>query len=138
QPQQLQLNGPSLVYPASLDTSSASKSPIQPKSILPSQVSPKLAKQQKELLTQKQALEARKLRNREAALNSRLKKKEYVEGLEENVKKLTKERDDLLAENKLLRGRVKELESRLQVPAASKGALDINGNYYSNKRVRIS
>lgn len=137
-----QLNGNSLVYTKSIEGSNSLKSKgayIQPKPILPSQqISPKLANngvQQKEL-SKSQTLEARKLRNREAALNSRMKKKEYVEGLEENVKSLTKERDDLREENKQLKMKVADLESKLYV---NKRPMDINGNYGAvSKKAKMS
>ena len=127
------LNGKSLVYTKSADNGSFSKNNIQPKSVLHSQISPKLAEKQKEFL-KNQTLEARKHRNREAALNSRLKKKEYVDGLETDIKKITKERDVLLVENKFLKVKVKDLENQL----CSKARLDINGNYDSNKKAKIS
>ncbi len=137
--------GTSLVYSAqSIDRrSSSSAAAIQPK--LPIQISPKQQQQpapapHKELLLSKnQTLEARKLRNREAALNSRMKKKEYVEGLEENVKSLTKERDDLREENRQLKAKVSELESRLSYHKRPPPTMDINGNYGAvSKRAKMS
>ncbi|KAH9395739.1 bZIP transcription factor [Tyrophagus putrescentiae] len=131
--------GTSLVYSAqSIDRRSSSSTTIQPK---PIQISPKQqqpAAPHKELLLSKnQTLEARKLRNREAALNSRMKKKEYVEGLEENVKSLTKERDDLREENRQLKAKVSELESRLSYH--KRPPMDINGNYGAvSKRAKMS
>lgn len=134
-----QLNGNSLVFSNSSESNNGScltKNPILPKSSLHSQISPKMATGQQKEMLKMQTLEARKLRNREAALNSRQKKKEYVEGLEENVKKLSKERDALLTENKFLKCKVKDLESQLFTSAKTR--LDINGNYDSNKKAKIS
>lgn len=54
--------------------------------------------------------EARKLRNREAASISRLRKKEYVDGLEERINGLLKENGDLRNENQKLKLKVSELE----------------------------
>ncbi|KAF7493696.1 hypothetical protein SSS_03475 [Sarcoptes scabiei] len=94
-----------------------SKKPIiQPKIILPningSNQNTNASNKQKEISRQ-QKLEARKLRNREAALNSRMKKKEYIDNLEIDLKRLRKENIDLMLENSLLKQKISDLENEL-------------------------
>ncbi|XP_046919487.2 bZIP_ATF6 domain-containing protein ATf6 [Dermatophagoides farinae] len=109
---------------------------IQPKTILPSKVSNHRLKERDNL--HKQKIEARKLRNREAALNSRLKKKEYLDNLESQVKRLGKENTDLMLENALLKQKIVDLEQEI----GKFRLLDANGNFTdaasSRKKAKIS
>nr|XP_027198421.1 homeobox protein 4-like [Dermatophagoides pteronyssinus] len=112
---------------------------IQPKATT-NKISNHKLKEQRENL-QKQKLEARKLRNRETALNSRLKKKEYLENLETQVKRLGKENTDLMLENALLKQKILDLEQEI----GRFRLLDMNGNFTDSsvvannqKKVKIS
>lgn len=134
-----QVNGNSLLHSQNLDNPSISKGHIQPKIILPSKISPGKVVEDSgcggPVLDKRQRLEARKVRNREAALNSRLKKKEYVDNLEAEIKRLSQQNASLGLENKQLRQRVKDLEMELSQVKST----DINGNYDSSrKKVKIS
>ena len=56
--------------------------------------------------------EARKIRNRESAQTSRVKKKEYVIGLEQRIDGLLKENSDLKTENERLKTKLIDLENK--------------------------
>ena len=127
-------NGISTNFSKNANNHSIGKNNIQPKTILPGKISPSKLTDDSHL-SKKQKLDARKVRNRESALNSRLKKKEYLENLETEMKKLSKENLELSTENKLLKEKIKDLEFELSKLKNT----DINGNYESNrKKVKMS
>lgn len=114
------------------DSHNVPKIHIQPKIILPDKISNNLKSIDNTELIKKQKIEARKVRNREAALNSRLKKQEYLNNLESQVKKLSKENNDLLLENALLKQKINDLEQEL----VKFKNLDLNSE--SSKKAKIS
>lgn len=129
------LNSNPLVFAKPIESNFSTKiNKTKQKAILPNSILTTKTANDNSKLTSIQRLEARKLRNRQAALNSRMKQKDYVDSLEANVQKLTKERDTLLAENKLLRQKLTDMEIQL----CNRMKIDINGNYESNKKAKIS
>lgn len=114
------------------DSHNVSKIHIQPKIILPDKISNNLKSVDNDELLKKQKIQARKVRNREAALNSRLKKQEYLNNLEDQVKKLSKENNDLLLENALLKQKINDLENELY------NFKNLDLNCESSKKAKIS
>lgn len=118
---------------------------IQPKVISPNQT--QSSKHKPHVVVPKKAnsicakVEARKLKNRESALNSRLKKQEYFQNLEKTNQALIKKNEELTKENLLLKQKVSELEWQVN----NLKLLDVNGNYNhlsdssnNNKKAKIS
>lgn len=121
--------------PTITSTTTASLTPVKPRVILPkANNNNSNNKSKKSTLSKAEILEARRQRNRESALNSRLKKEQYVDRLKSDMTKLETENQVLRNENTMLKQKVSQLEGQLQKLS------DVNGNFEtsSNKKIRIS